>query len=41
MQRLAEIGLKSERGFGCLACLFAKSSRWLKSHCEVATRIHV
>ena len=28
---LAEIGLKSERGFGCLPRLFAEGDRWLKS----------
>ena len=28
---LAEIGLKSERGFGCLPCLFTQRDRWLKS----------
>ena len=27
---LAEIGLKSERGFGCLPRLFTKGDRWLK-----------
>src|SRR5205809_3961263 len=31
MQRLAEIGLKSERGFGCLPRLFAEGDRWWKS----------
>src|SRR5439155_7648612 len=31
MQRLAEIGLKSERGFGCLPRLFAQGDRsWKK-----------
>ena len=28
---LAEIGLKSERGFGCLPRLFAEGDRWLKT----------
>src|SRR6266446_502859 len=40
MQRLAEIGLKSERGFGCLPCLFTQGDRWLKSLCDVADRIN-
>src|SRR5438034_11004715 len=30
MQRLAEIGLKSEGGFGCLPRFFARGARWLK-----------
>ena len=30
-QRLAEIGLKSERGFGCLPCLFTQGDSWFKS----------
>src|SRR2546427_12852261 len=30
-QRLAQTGLKGERGFGCLPCLFTKGDRWLKS----------
>ena len=33
---LAKIGLKSERGFGCLPRLFAEGDGWLKSQCEVA-----
>src|SRR5438067_5156767 len=41
MHRLAEIGLKSERGFGCLPCLFTEGDRWLKSLCAVADRINV
>ena len=36
---LAEIRLKSERGFGCLPCLFTQRGRWLKNLCEVAARI--
>ena len=31
---LAEIGLKSERGFGCLPRLFAQGDRWLKTLVE-------
>ena len=31
---LAEIGLKSERGFGCLPCLFTQRDRGLKILCE-------
>src|SRR5207248_5084403 len=38
---LAEIGLKSEGGFGRLPCLFAEGDRWLKSRCAVAARINV
>ena len=38
---LTKIGLKSERGFGCLPRLFTQSDRWLKSQCEVADRINV
>src|SRR5207247_11453904 len=41
MQRLAEIGLESERGFGCLPCLFTEGDRWLNSLCAVADRINV
>src|SRR5438067_3988866 len=41
MQRLAEIGLKSERGFGCLPRLFAEGDRWWKSLVAVAGRINV
>ena len=37
---LAEIGLKSERGFGCLPRLFTEGDRWLKTPCEVAARIN-
>src|SRR5205814_51893 len=33
---LAEIGLKRERGFGRLPCLFTQGDRWLKSRCNVA-----
>src|SRR5205823_8536362 len=36
---LAEIGLKSERGFGCLPRLFAQGDRWWKKRCAVAGRI--
>ena len=39
--RLAKIGLKSERGFGCLPRLFTQGDRWLKSQCAVAARIDV
>ena len=38
---LAQIGLKSERGFGCLPCFFTQGDRWLKIRCEVAARICV
>jgi hypothetical protein len=38
---LAKVGLKSERGFGCLARLFAQRDRGLKIRCEVAARIDV
>src|SRR6059058_6191791 len=41
MQCLAEIGLESERGFGCLPCLFTEGDRWLNSLCAVADRINV
>src|SRR6266516_5491211 len=41
MQRLAEIGLESERGFGCLPRLFTEGDRWLNSLCAVADRINV
>ena len=34
-QRFAEIGLKSERGFGCLPCLFTEGDGWLKTLCDV------
>ena len=37
---LAEIGLKSERGFGCLPRLFTQREGWLKTLCEVAARIN-
>src|SRR5205823_10961111 len=38
---LAEVGLKSECGFGCLACLFTQGERWLKIQCAVAKRINI
>src|SRR4029077_6984871 len=38
---LAEIRLKSERGFGGLPCLFTQDDRWLKTLCHVAERIDV
>src|SRR5256886_5726643 len=38
---LAQIGLKSESGFGSLACLFPERDRWWKGQCDVAVRIHV
>src|SRR5205823_5429205 len=38
---LAKVGLKSERGFGCLPCLFTQGVRWLKTLCEVAARINI
>ena len=38
---LAEIGLKSERGFSRLPRLFAEGDRWLKSEGEIAERIDV
>src|SRR5437870_6034087 len=41
MQSLAEIGLKSQRGFGCLPRLFPKGDRWLKSLVAIAGRINV
>src|SRR6266704_2620737 len=41
MQSLAEIGLKSQRDFGCLPCLFTQGDRWLKSLVAVAGRINV
>src|SRR5437764_2026686 len=41
MQCLTEIGLKSQRGFGCLPSLFTQSDRWLKSLVAVARRINV
>ena len=28
---LAKVGLKSERGFGCLPCLFTQGDSWLKT----------
>src|SRR5213075_258817 len=37
---LAEIGLKSEGGFGCLPRLFAEGDCWLKIRCAVAGRIN-
>ena len=39
MQRLAQIGLKSKRGFGCLPRFFAERDRWLKSLCDIAARL--
>src|SRR5438132_10421264 len=39
-QRLAEIRLKSESGFGCLPRLFTQGDRWLKILCNVAGRIN-
>src|SRR5215831_13393638 len=41
MQCLAEIGLKSEGGFGCLPRLFSEGDRWLKSLVAIAGRINV
>jgi hypothetical protein len=38
---LAEIGLKGERGFGGLPCLFTERGCWLKSDLEIAERICV
>src|SRR5437870_11331039 len=38
---LAEIGLKSERSFGCLPCLLTKCEGWLEHRCDVAARIVV
>ena len=38
---LAKVRLKSERGFGCLPCLFPQGQRWLKSICEVAACLNV
>ena len=38
---LAEIGVKGERGFGCLPCLFTQGDRWLKSFHYVAARINI
>src|ERR1700731_3941157 len=38
-QRLAEIRLKSERGFGCLPGLATQGDRWLKTLCDVAARV--
>src|SRR5439155_16090358 len=32
---LAEIGLKGERGFGCLPRLFTEGNCWLKTRCAV------
>ncbi len=40
MQRLAEIRLKSERGFGCLPRLFTEGDRWFKIQCDVAARFN-
>src|SRR5438094_2289128 len=36
----AEIGLKSERVFGCLPCLFTQGEGWLQCLCDVADRIN-
>src|SRR5437763_10994953 len=41
MQCLAEIGLKSQRGFRGQLCLFPEGDRWLKSLVAVAGRINV
>src|SRR4029077_18051561 len=38
---LPEIGLKSERGFGGLPCLFTEGDRWLKNQLDVGARFHV
>src|SRR5213596_4296898 len=38
---LAEIGLKSERRFGCLPRLFTEGDGWLKTPCDVSERINV
>src|SRR5258707_6246083 len=38
---LAEIGLKSERSFGCLPRLFPEGDGWLKTLYDVAARIDV
>src|SRR5438874_12839182 len=38
---LAEIGLKSEGGFGCLPRLFAEGDCWWKSVAAVAVRINI
>ena len=38
---LTKIGLKGERGFGCLPRLFTQRDRWLKILRAVAARIHV
>ena len=37
----AEIGLKSESGFSCLACLFTEGDCWLKTLYDVTDRIRV
>ena len=37
---LAEIGLKSEGGFGGLPRLFTEGDRWLKTLCAVVARIN-
>ncbi len=41
MQCLAEIGLKTEAGFGCVPCLFTEGYRWLKSLVAVTGRINI
>ena len=38
---LAQIGLKSDRSFGCLPCFFTKGVRRLKIHGVVTDRIGV
>ena len=38
---LAKIGLKRERGFSCVPCLFTQASRWLKPQRDVAGRVDV
>ncbi len=38
-QRLTKVGLKSERGFGCLPRLFTERDCWLKNCLLVAARI--
>ena len=41
IQSLAKVRLKTERGIGCLPCLFPKGDRWLKTLCQITTRINV
>src|SRR5262249_60454806 len=38
---LAQIGLKSERGFDCLPCFFTQGHRWLKTLYYITNRIRV